>query len=131
VVQPVFLLPDWRQWPRILRRDSRIAAAVVLDPDALSSQTPWPRVLAAATGVHFLGAWLDAATLAAVLGCRRQNLPALLATGALYGTAAYGVRLYALAPWYPWMRRLRTPAYLLTHVAHGIVTALALRGRRP
>jgi hypothetical protein len=86
-------------------------------------------VLAAATGVHFLVAWLDAAAVALVTA-RRRPTPALL-LGGLYGLAAYGVRLYVLAPLYPWMRRLRTPAYLLTHVAHGIVTALALRGRRP
>jgi hypothetical protein len=126
-----FMLSDRRRWPVILMRDSRMAAAVVLGREALAERRLPLRVLVAAASIHFLVASLDAATLALAMTRRgARHLPSL-PLGAAYGLAAYGVRVHLLAPLYPWMRELQTPAYLLTHIAHGIVTALALRSADP
>jgi hypothetical protein len=127
LAQLAFTLDERRRWPRILMRDSRMTAAVVLGPAGLTRRTPPARALLAATLIHFLVAGLDTAAVALLIA-RLRRAPVLM-LGALYGLAAYGARLYVLAPLYPWMRRLRTPSYLLTHVAHGIIIALAL-GRR-
>ena len=127
VAQFAFMLPDRRRWPVILMRDSRMAAAVVLGPEALAERRLPLRVLVAAVSIHFLVASLDAVTLALLMTRRGARHMLALPLGAAYGLAAYGVRLHLLAPLYPWMRELQTPAYLLTHIAHGIVIAVALR----
>lgn len=130
LAQFAFMPPDRRRWPVILMRDSRMAAAVVLGPEALAERRPL-RVLVAAASVHFLVAWLDAATLALIMTRRGARHRPALPLGAAYGLAAYGVRLHLLRPLYPWMRQLQTPAYLLIHITHGILIALALRRADP
>lgn len=123
------MLPVWRRWPRILLRDSRMAAAIPLGPRALTPEVSSRQAFAWATAVHVLVALSDALVIS-LLSERRifrkcfRLAPSIF--GALYGLAAYGFRFYVLAPlFYPWFCKLRTPAYLLTHIAHGVFTMLA------
>jgi hypothetical protein len=131
IAQLLFMLPDWRRWPCILMRDSRMAAAVPLGARALTRAVSPVRALMWATAVHLLVAVSDALVVYRLaempaLGKRFLRFP--LGFGVAYGLAAYAFRFYALQSLgFPWFRQLRTPSYLFTHIAHGALTALTLK----
>jgi hypothetical protein len=122
--QLLLMQPDIRRWPAILRRDSRFAAAILVGPKALTSAFSMPRAVFWASTVHLLVACSDAAVLVGVYMHRHRGI---LAGGAAYGFASYYVRLHLLTGLFPWIRQLRRPAYLWTHVIHGVLTAALVR----
>lgn len=105
-----------------LLRDARLTAAIVMGPGALvPPATGHWGILSVATLVHFALSVAYAAPPALFAG--RLRARPLVAAGALYGLAIYGVNLYGFTAVFPWFVVARGWVTALTHVVFGITLA--------
>ena len=114
-----------------------LVAALLMGPHVLWA-TPYvfdPGILVAALFTHYLlgiGFGVLLAGVANGFGFDR-DLPAILALGAVFGLALYGMNFHVMVTFFPWFKALQGWPTAVAHVAFG-VTAAALYhhlARRP
>lgn len=117
-VQVALWLALTDDFPDILWRDARLAAAIVLGPSVLPPSTAAPvKVMLASTVVHFALSVVYAAIFCEV--ARRLEWRASLLVGALLGAALYGVNMYGFTALFPWFAATRDPITFVAHLAFG------------
>ena len=111
---------------RLLLRDARLTAALVLGRPALSPSAGVDiRVLLAATGVHFGLSVFYAALLLPV--AKRLTSTASLLAGAFFGALLYYLNLYGLTAIFTWFTEARGWITLAVHVVFGFSVMLVYR----
>ncbi len=120
----------WRvftdEFPTVLFRDARLAAALILGRGVLPPPAAFDmEVWLAATFVHFALSLCYAALLAPV-AARLGSASSLLA-GAGFGVALYAVNLYGFAEIFPWFAQARGWIAVVAHAVFGIAAILVYR----
>jgi hypothetical protein len=127
LVQVVLWLVFTDEFPAILFRDARLAAALVLGRPVLPPPATFDAgVMLVATLIHFALSLVYAAFIA-LLSKRLAGVPAVLAVlaGALSGVALYAVNLYGFTEIFPWFVQARGWIALAAHVAFGASAAFS------
>ena len=113
-------------WLALLARDARLAAALVLGPEALAAPETFDAVvLLAATVVHGVLSLAYAALLAVLVDGR--SLTAAFALGAAFGLALYVVNLHGFTALFPWFAPARGWITVAAHLVFGVGGAFAYR----
>ena len=109
-------------FPGILYRDARLAAAMVLGRSVLLPPATFGAgVMLMATLIHFVIS-ITCAVLLALLTARLDTIPAPLA-GIGFGVALYVVNLYGFTAIFPWFAQARG---WITLIAHGVFGLTAI-----
>lgn len=117
-VQVTLWLALTDNFPAILWRDARLAAAIVLGPAVLPPSTVAPlKVMLVSTVVHFALSLVYAAIFCAV--ARRLAWRASALVSALLGAALYGINMYGFTVLFPWFAATRDPITFVAHLAFG------------
>lgn len=118
--------------PEILYRDARLAAAIVLGPEALPPPATFDlKIMLVATLLHFALSAIYSVILAAVIF--RWDMKRSLLAGAFYGLALYGINMYGFTLAFPWFSLTRDWITLAAHIVFGCAAAggyTVLRNRR-
>ncbi len=126
LVQVVLWVMLGDDFPSVLFRDARLAAALVLGSRVLPPPATFDAaVMLAATLIHFALSIVYAA-LIVVVTVRLAMRPALLA-GALCGAALYAINLYGFTQVFPWFVEARSANALAAHVAFGMASVWGYR----
>lgn len=111
------LLTD--QFPAILWRDTRLAAALVLGKGVLGTGgVPGTAPFAVATAVHFLLSVAYAWVFCAIAQCLAWR--AAVALGAVLGASLYFINMYGFTLLFPWFAASRDAITLAAHVVFGM-----------
>lgn len=126
VVQMLLWLLFTGDFPHLLFRDARLAAALVLGahvlpPPATFDVAAW----IAATAIHFALSVVYAAMLCPFIA--RAASHRALAAGAVFGGALYVVNFYGWTEVFPWFVQARGWIAAAAHVAFGLAAAGACR----
>ena len=114
------------QWPAILFRDARLAAAVVMGPSVLPPPASFDiAVMAVATAVHFALSFVYAGLVALLV--ERQAPSLVLVVGAAFGLVVYFVNMHGFTQIFPWFAQARDWITVVAHLAFGIIAAVAYR----
>ena len=125
-VQIVLWLAMGREFPAILFRDARLAAAIVVGRAVLTPATAFDAsVMLIATLVHFALSAVYGLMLAPIVARLRQS--ASLAAGAVFGLALYGINLYGFAALFPWFEVARDWITVAAHLVFGVSLAAVYR----
>ena len=126
VVQVMLWVLFTDQWPAILFRDARLAAAVVMGPSVLPPPASFDvTVMAVATAVHFALSLVYSALVALLVERQAEGRGILL--GALFGLALYLVNMHAFTWIFPWFVQARDWITVVAHLAFGVIAAVAYR----
>ena len=116
------------QWPAILFRDARLAAAVVMGSSVLPPPASFSiAVMAIAAAVHFALSFVYAGLVAFLV--ERQAPSRVLVVGAAFGLVIYLVNMHGFTRIYPWFAQARDWITVVSHLAFGIIAAVAYRWR--
>lgn len=108
--------------PEILYRDARLAAAIVLGPDALSPPATFDlKIMLVATLLHFALSVIYSVILAIVIF--RWDMRRSLLAGIFYGLALYSVNMYGFTLVFPWFSLTRDWITLAAHIVFGCAAA--------
>lgn len=108
--------------PEILYRDARLAAAIVLGPEALPPPATFDvKIMLVATLLHFALSITYSVILANIL--LYWNVKRSLLAGIFYGLALYGINMYGFTLAFPWFSLTRDWITLAAHVVFGCVAA--------
>ncbi|HEY2863640.1 MAG TPA: sodium:proline symporter [Casimicrobiaceae bacterium] len=126
IVQIVLWAVFAENWPTILFRDARFAAAIVMGRSVLPPPATfdWP-IMLVATLVHFALSILYALILAGLIA-RRPTASAVV-TGAVYGLLLYAVNMFGFTVIFPWFAASRDWITAAAHGAFGAAAAGAYR----
>ncbi|TFW02984.1 hypothetical protein E4K72_13270 [Oxalobacteraceae bacterium OM1] len=104
---------------------SHMVAAIVLGPDALTSNAFSVGVVGTALVVHYALGIVFGIVLAWLLVQFHYDTGpgATLTAGAVFGAVLYGIDFYLMAAVFPWFVALRGGATLLCHVVFGMIAA--------
>lgn len=112
--------------PETLFRDTRLAAAIVLGREVLPPPSTFEgSAMLAATFVHFGISIASTVVLCTLIA--RFSFPTAIVAGALFGLALYAVDMYGFTAVFPWFAITRDGITAATHIAFGIIAALAYR----
>jgi hypothetical protein len=125
IVQILLWLAFTDAFPAVLLRDARLAAAIVLGPDALSGTSDVALVWIVASAVHALLSLVYAFVIGAAVS--RLGPRAALLVGAVAGAVLYAVNLHGFTALYPWFAVSRDAITFAAHVAFGMSAALVHR----
>lgn len=124
LVQVALWLAFTDEFPAILYRDARLAAALVLGRSVLPPPATFDAaVMVVATLIHFALSLVYAGFIT-LLAARLAAFPAVLA-GAAFGVMLYLVNLYGFTEVFPWFVAARGWIALLAHVAFGVAAVSA------
>lgn len=120
----------WWIWqddlPRILYRDARLTAAIVMGHSVLPPPATFAwDVMLVATLIHFALA-ITYSMLLACLISRFGMLRSVLA-GMLYGLILYGINMHGFTLIFPWFAQVRDWITLITHAVFGVALAGAYK----
>jgi hypothetical protein len=119
-------------WPLLLFRDARLAAAIVMGPGVLPPPASFDlAVMTVASLVHVALSLAYTALLVAFV--ERNSGARGLITGAAFGLALYIVNMYGFTVIFPWFVQSRDWIAAMAHVAFGVGAAGSyriVRGRR-
>ena len=138
IIASVFEVVLWALFtdalPGILVRDVRLAAAIVLGPQALSpvETSDWATFLVA-TLVHFALSAIYGFILASLIR-RLHTVPSLL-VGSAFGLGLYVINMHGFTIIFPWFEAARDWITIAAHVTFGVTTAgvytLLVQPRKP
>jgi hypothetical protein len=129
IVQVLLWVAFVDDWPAMLARDTRLAAALLLGTGVLPPPATFDSVvIAAATAVHGALSLAYVGVVAWLVGPRPPATAALI--GALFGIALYVVNMYGFTLVLPWFAAARDWITVVAHVAFGVSGALAYRALR-
>lgn len=115
-----------RHFPGTLLRDARLTAAILLGPSVLPPPATFDvKVMVLAGLIHFALSIAYGLLIALFLTLSKHRH--ILAIGAAFGMALYGINLYGFTALWPWFSQVRGANTLAAHIVFGL-TAAAVYG---
>ncbi|MGZ8255438.1 MAG: sodium:proline symporter [Burkholderiaceae bacterium] len=126
VVQVLLWVLFTDQWPAILFRDARLAAALLMGPSELPPPASFDiTVMAVASVVHFALSLVYAGLVALLV--ERQPSGRVVVLGAAFGLVLYLVNMHGFTWIFPWFAQSRDLIAVVAHLAFGVFAAVAYR----
>jgi uncharacterized membrane protein YagU involved in acid resistance len=108
--------------PRLLYRDARLTAAILMGQEVLPPPATFDwHVMIVATLIHFV----LSITYSLILACliSRLGMALSLLTGGIYGLILYGINMHGVTLVFPWFSEVRDWITIITHIVFGISIA--------